>query len=330
MRAIVVDTPGGPDHLGLKDLADPLPGPEEVLIEVAYAACNWSDIQKREGVYPVPVAYPAVLGLEVSGHISQVGANVENLCAGDRVAAITGPDLLGGYAELCCVHQNYVIALSQDFSLQLAAAFPVVSLTAYHLLHTAHQIQKGQWILIQSIGGGVGLMLLQLALAAGAQVIGTVGSEEKAARAREMGAHLVINRNQVDFVETVLDYTRNEGVDLVIDSLGGDTLERSFDVLRHYGKVINIGEAAGYPDFDIRSKLYQRSTSLAGFEFLHAQPGSELWRKGVDTILGGFVAKRLKLPIVACFPLQNAKKAHELLEQRGVQGKVILSVSADC
>ena len=329
MRAIVVDSPGGLDNLGLKNLAEPVPGPEEVLIEVAYAGCNWSDIQKRQGVYPVPVAYPAILGLEVSGSIRRVGDKVKNLSAGDRVAAIAGPDLLGGYAEFCCIHQNYVIALPQGFSLQLAAAFPVVSLTAYHLLYTAHKLEKGQRVLVQSIGGGVGLMLLQLALAAGAQVIGTVGSEDKAARAREFGAQLVINRNKEDFVESVLAFTRGEGVDLVIDSLGADTLEKSFDVLRHYGKVINIGEASGYPDFDIRPKLYERSTSLAGFEFLHAQPGSNLWRKGVDTILDGFVSKRLKLPIVACFPLEDASKAHMLLHQRGVQGKVILSVAAN-
>lgn len=329
MRAIVVETPGGLDALGLKDLAAPVPGPEDVLIEVAYAACNWSDIQKRQGVYPTPMAYPAVLGLEVSGTICKVGEKVQKLRVGDRVAAITGPNLLGGYAELCCVHQNYIIPLPQEFSLQLAAAFPVVSLTAYHLLHTAHHILKGQTILVQSIGGGVGLMVLQLALAAGAQVIGTVSSAKKGSRARKLGAHLVIDRSEQEFVEAVLAHTHGKGVDLVIDSLGGTTLEQSFDVLRPYGRVINIGEASGYPDFDIRAKLYERSTSLAGFEILHAQPGSKLWAQGVDAIVDGFVSGRLTLSIVDCFPLQDAVKAHELLQQRGVQGKVILSVSAD-
>lgn len=329
MRAIVVETPGGLDNLCLKDLAVPVPGPEDVLIEVAYAACNWSDLQKREGVYPTPVAYPAVLGLEVSGYIRQVGKKVKKFRAGDRVAAITGPQLLGGYAEFCCIHQNYVISLPQELSLQLGAALQVVSLTAYHILHTAHRIQKGQTILVQSIGGGVGLMLLQLAIAAGTQVIGTVSSAQKASRAGEFGAHLVINRSEEEFVEAVLAYTHGKGVDLVIDSLGGNTLKQSFDVLRPYGRVINIGEASGYPDFDIRAKLYERSTSLAGFEILHAEPGSKSWRQGVDAILDGFVSGRLKLPIAACFALQDAGKAHELLQQRGVQGKVILSVSAN-
>jgi NADPH2:quinone reductase len=327
MRAVVVDTPGGLEKLGLKDLAIPGPRPDEVLVEVAYAGCNWSDIQKREGVYPEPVTYPAVLGLEVSGYIRHVGKKVDKFRVGDRVAAITGPRLLGGYAEFCSVHQDYVIPLPEKFSLQLAAAFPVVSLTAYHILHTAHKVQKGERILVQSVGGGVGLMLLQLALDAGAQVIGTVGSEQKAERATEYGAHLVINRSKEDFVESAFAYTQGKGVDLVIDSLGGETLPKSFDVLRHFGRVINIGEASGYPDFDIRAKLYERSTSLAGFEFMHAQPGSKRWRDGVDAILDGFVSKRLKLPIVDCFTLQDAREAHELLQQRGVQGKVLLSVS---
>lgn len=329
MRAIVVETPGGLEQLCLKDLAVPVPGPEDVLIEVAYAACNWSDLQKREGVYPTPVAYPAVLGLEVSGYIRRVGEKVKKFRAGDRVAAITGPHLMGGYAEFCRVHQNYVISLPQELSLQLGAALQVVSLTAYHILHTAHRIQQGQTILVQSIGGGVGLMLLQLALAAGARVIGTVGSAQKASCAGEFGAHLVIDRSEEEFVEAVIAYTHGKGVDLVIDSLGGNTLQQSFDVLRPYGRVINIGEASGYPDFDIRAKLYERSTSLAGFEILHAEPGSKLWRQGVDAILDGFVSERLKLPVAACFALQDASKAHELLQQRGVQGKVILSVSAD-
>jgi len=330
VRAIVVENPGGLEALCLKDLAAPVPGPQDVLIEVAYAACNWSDIQKRQGVYPTPVAYPAVLGLEVSGCIRQVGEAVKSLSVGDRVAAITGPHLLGGYSELCCCHQDYVIALPREISMPTGTAFPVVSLTAYHLLYTAHQIQKGQTILVQSIGGGVGLMLLQLALAAGARVIGTVGSAPKALLARKLGAHLVIDRSETDFVDAVIAYTGGKGVDLVIDSLGGNTLKRCFDAVRPYGRVINIGEASGYPDFDIRAKLYERSTSLAGFEILHAQPGSKLWRQGVDTVMDGFMSGQLQLPVVACFALQEAAKAHELLEQRGVQGKVILSVSADC
>ena len=329
MKAIVVESPGGPDKLVLRDVPAPAPGPEDVLISVVYAACNWSDLQKREGVYPHPVKYPAIMGLEVSGRVAAVGSKVRNLAVGDRVAAVTGPDLLGGYAELCRVHKDYVIKLPDSLCLAQCAAFPVTGQTAYHLLHTAHHVRRGEVIVIHAVSGAVGSMTLQLALRAGAKVIGTVGSRDKARQALTLGADLVVDRSSEDFVDAVLGFTGGRGADLVIDSLGGDILRRSFDALRPFGREINIGEASGYPDFDIRPVLYQRSTSLAGFEFLHAGPGSLRWKKGVQTLLGGFAQGWLHLPVVARFPLAEAAEAHKLLAGRGVQGKVLLAVNED-
>ena len=329
MKAIVVESPGGLDKLVLRHVPAPAPGPEDVLISVVYAACNWSDLQKREGVYPHPVKYPAIMGLEVSGRVAAVGGKVRNLAVGDRVAAVTGPDLLGGYAELCRVHKDYVIKLPDSLCLAQGAAFPVVGQTAYHLLHTAHHVRRGEVIVIHAISGAVGSMTLQLARRAGAKVIGTVGGRDKTRQALTLGAHLVVDRSSEDFVDAVLDFTGGRGADLVIDSLGGDILRRSFDALRPFGRVINIGEASGYPDFDIRPVLYQRSTSLAGFEFLHAGPGSLRWKKGVQTLLSGFGQGWLHLPVVARFPLAEAARAHELLAGRGVQGKVLLAVNED-
>lgn len=329
MRAVVVESPGGLESLVLRDLPVPEPGPEEVLIAVVYAACNWSDLQKREGIYPHPVKYPAVLGLEVSGRVAALGRKVKGLSVGDRVAAVTGPNLLGGYAEFSCVHKDYVIKLPDSLCLALGAAFPVTGQTAYHLLHTAHHIKRGEVIVIHAVSGGVGSMTLQLALKAGAKVIGTVGSRSKAKQAEILGAHRVVDRSKEDFVEAVMDFTSGRGADLIIDSLGGDILRRSFDALRSFGRIINIGEASGYPNFDIRPVLYERSTSLAGFEFLHAGPGSLRWKKGVHTLLTGFSQGWLHLPVVARFPLAEAAAAHTLLSGRGVQGKVLLSVGED-
>lgn len=330
MRAVVVETPGGLEKLALREMPDPQVGPEDVRIKVVYAACNWSDLQKREGIYPHPVKYPAIMGLEVSGRVDKVGNRVRGLQVGDRVAAVTGPDLLGGYAELCCVPKEYIIKLPDGMDLAQAAAWPVTGLTGYHLLHTAYHIRRNETIVIHAISGAVGTMALQLGLRAGARVIGTAGSYAKGKRARELGAHLVIDRSTEDFVEAILDYTAGRGVDLVIDSLGGEILRRSFDVLRPFGRVINIGEASGYPDFDIRPVLYQRSTSLAGFEFLHAGPGSPRWKRGVKTVLQGFAEGWLSLPVVAAFPMDKVAEAHELLAGRGVQGKVLIQVSEDC
>src|SRR4029079_10197516 len=131
------------------------------------------------------------------------------------------------------------------------------------------------------------------------------------------------------FVSAVMRLTRGRGVDLVIDSLGAEILKKSFDALRPFGRVINIGEAAGNPNFDIRAKLYQRSTSLAGFEFLHARPGSPGWRLGIKAILGFLADGRLRMPIEAILPLADAGKAHKLLESRQVSGKLLLDLDEE-
>ena len=326
MRAIVIASPGGPERLTLTEVADAVAGPGQVLIRVAYAAANWSDVQKRKGVYPDRVSYPAVIGLEVSGHIEAVGAGVEGLVPGQPVAAITGPTMLGGYAEACAVGAEFVIPLPKAISLELGAAFPVVSLTAYHLINSAYSLKPGETVLIHAIGGAVGLALTQLAIARGATVIGTVGSAAKGEEARRYGAHLVIDRSQDDFAEAVLAFTGGRGVDLVIDSLGGEVLPRSIDLLRTYGHANNIGEAAGYPDFDIRERLYRNSTSLAGFEVLHATRVPGLWRKGVEEVLEALAAGRLQIPIAGIFDFERVRDMHEKLETRGVSGKLLLKM----
>lgn len=329
MRAVVVETPGGLNHLLLKEVPDPVPGPGEVVIEVHYAACNWSDVQKREGVYPDPIAYPAVIGLEVSGTVAALGPRVRGLKAGQRVAALVGPGVSGGFADRCLAGAAYVIPLPGDVPFELGAAFPVVTLTAYHLLYSAHRIRKGETILVHAIGGAVGLMLTQLAVAAGARVIGTVGSAGKGARALACGAHRIVERDTEDFVAAAMDFSGGRGVDLVIDSLGADVLERSFDALRTYGRVINIGEAAGYPDFAIRPKLYERSTSLAGFELKHADPGSARWRRGLRHVLDALRTGRLEVPIEGIYPLEAVREAQARLEARGVSGKLLLRMRSD-
>lgn len=326
MRAVVIGRPGGLERLELRDVPAPQPGPDELLIRVRYAACNWSDIQKRQGVYPDPVDYPTIIGLEVSGTVAARGAGVRGFAVGSRVAAITGPRGRGGYAELVVVPTPYAIALPDTIDDALGAAFPAVTLTAYHLLRSAYRLRRGESVLVHAIGGAVGLMLTQLASQMGARVIGTVGSKAKAKRALEFGAERVVVRGREDFVAAALAFTGGRGVDLVIDSLGADILPRSFDALRTYGRVINIGEAAGYPDFAVRPKLYERSTSMAGFELLHAEPGSTRWRRGLRYVVERLADGRLQVPVAGIFPLARVKDAHRRLERRGVSGKLLLKI----
>ena len=327
MRAVIVEQPGGLEKLRLAQVPEPVPGPGAVRIRIAFAGCNWSDIQKRQGVYPDPVDYPVILGAEVSGIVSAVGRGVRNCRVGDRVAAIVGPVFAGGFAESCVTDSRYVIPLPSSIPFELGAAFPLVALTAYHLLHSAHRLRKGETVLIHAIGGAVGLMLTQMAIRTGAKVIGTVGTSAKAAAPLAYGAHVVVDTNQEDFVDVALEFTNGRGVDLVIDSLGADVLPRSFDALRTYGRVINIGEAAGYPDFDIRRKLYERSTSLAGFELHHAEPGSPRWKRGVRYVLDGLAGGWLEVPVQGVYLLDDVGAAQRRLEGRGVAGKLLVEVA---
>lgn len=326
MRAVVVSDPGGLDKLTLQDCPDTVPDRQEVVIDVAFAGCNWSDIQKRQGIYPDPVTYPARLGAEVSGIVRAVGPGVRGIKPGMRVAAICGPRLLGGFAERVALDQRFVIPLPPEIDLRLGAAFPVVALTAWHLLHTAHRLRRGETILVHAASGGVGLALVQLARLAGARAIGTVGSASKVETAKAYGAHRVVVRSEEDFVAVALEETLGRGVDLVVDSLGADILSRSFDALRRFGRLINIGEAAGDPDFPVRAKLYERSTSMAGFELLHAEPGSPVWRRGLREVIDAIASGRLTLPIAAEFPVSEIREAHRFLESRGTVGKVLISV----
>lgn len=326
MRATVVERPTQTGQPELREIERPDPGPGEVLLQVAFAAVNWSDIQKRQGIYPDPVAYPVTLGAEASGTIVEVGPGVSRRLVGRTTAALCGPRLVGGCAEYVAVPVPYLVPVPTGFTLPAAAAFPLAALTAYHLLHSAHRLRRGEVVLVHAAAGSVGLAVVQLATLSGARVIGTVGSTAKRDLPRRFGAERVVDRSSEDFVEVALDATDGEGVDLVIDSLGGKILPRSFDAIRRYGRLINIGEASGEPDFPVRKKLYERSTSMAGFEVLHAEPGSARWRTGVRRVVAAASAGRLTIPVDVTLPLGRIAEAHRLLESRKTQGKVVLQV----
>ncbi|MGH2428064.1 MAG: quinone oxidoreductase family protein [Candidatus Limnocylindria bacterium] len=329
MRAVVVEQPGGLDRLQLLDRPAPEPGPQEVLVRVAYAAVNWSDVQKRQGIYPDPVTYPAVLGAEVAGEVIGLGPDVPRRLLHRRVAALCGAHLLGGCADSVAVPRDYLIPVPSGIGLASAAALPLAALTAYHLLHTAHRLRRGEVILVHAAAGSVGLALTQLAHRRGVKVIGTVGGPGKVDVPRRYGASLVIDRSREDFVEAAMSFTDGRGVDLVIDSLGGEILPRSFDCLRRFGRLINIGEASGEPAFPVRKKLYERSTSMAGFEVLHATPGSPRWRRGVRSVAAHAARGELSVPIDRIVPLAEVARAHAALESRQTVGKILLDLGVE-
>ena len=218
MKAVVIHAPGAPEQLVMADVPEPDPGPGEVLVDVAFAGCNWADTQIRTGIYPHARTYPLVLGLEIAGTVSKLGPGVTGVKIGERVAAFLEQG--GAYAEKAVVAANMLMRLPDAIPFDVGAALTVQPLTGYHMLHTIYGIEPGETVLINAIGGGVGLFTTQLAVKAGARVIGTVGTPGKEKRALEYGAERVVVTRNEDFEQAVLEFTGGRGVDLAIDSLG--------------------------------------------------------------------------------------------------------------
>ena len=322
MKAVVIHATGGPDQLTLADMPDPVPGKGEVLLDVAYAGCNWADTQVRIGIYPHPMTYPMILGFEVSGTVAALGPGVSGVKVGDRVAVF--PDKGGAYAEKCVASAAGLIKLPDKVGLDVGAAFPIQALTAYHMLFTVYKLRRGDTLLVNAVGGGVGLQCTQLAVQAGARVIGTTGTPGKDKRALAYGAARVVLTSQEDFEKAVLDFTAGKGVDLAIDSYGATMLDRTFNVVKKLGHVISIGEAEGQPFKNIRERILPRSQTFTRLHLGHVEQGSPEWKAGTTHVLEGIEQGWLKVPIEGVFALSDAAEMHRRLEGRHVAGQLLL------
>lgn len=325
MRAVVINAPGAPEQLVVAEVPEPNIGPGEVLVDVAYAGCNWADTQERTGIYPHPRTYPLVLGIEISGRVSKLGPDVTGVKIGDRVAAFL--ERGGAYAEKAVVAANMLMHLPDAIPLDVGAALTVQPLTGWHMLHTIYRIEPGETVLINAIGGGVGLFTTQLAVRAGARVIGTVGTPGKEKRALEYGAERVVVTTNENFEQAVLDFTIGRGVDLAIDSLGATMLDRTFDVVRKIGHIISIGEAEGQPFENIRERILPRSQSFTRFSIGHVDAASQAWKNALAYIPKGVVDGWLKVPMAGVFPMADAASMHRYIESRQAAGKLVLAIS---
>jgi NADPH:quinone reductase len=326
MRAVLLNPPGGPgENMLVTDVPDAKAGPGEALIAVEYAGCNFADTMMRRGIYPHPKGYPLVAGLEVAGKVVAIGKGVTEVAVGDRVAAFS--EDAGGFAELCAIPAERLVRIPQSIGLDVAAAFFVQALTAWHLLHTVSTTKKGDTVLIHAIGGGVGLYLTQLAVQAGASVIGTVGTAGKERRALEFGAAKVINRADEDFVAAVLAFTEGKLVDKIVDSTGGTILDRSFETIRLLGHVVSYGEAEAKPQTNLWERLVRKSLTFTRLHLGHIDCRSEAWLKASREVLGMVESGALKVPVEGVYPLERVHGMYAKLESRQVAGKLLLKVA---
>lgn len=326
MRAMLLRAPGDPEgSLAVVDVPSPVPGPGEVLIEVAYGGCNFADTMMREGTYPHPKGYPLVAGLEVSGRIAALGDGVSGLARGTRVAVFI--EEAGGFADFCVAKAERVVPLPDAMDLAAGAAFPIQGLTAWQMVNTIAGKGPGDVVLVHAIGGGVGLYLTQFAIAAGARVIGTVGTAGKEARPLELGAELVVNRGETDFVTAIADHVGPNGIDILFDSTGATILDRSFALMRNLGHVVSFGEAEGPPLPNLWEQLVRKSLTFTRYHLGHADFAAPSWEAGWRAVTEGIASGRIKAPIERIFPFEEVGAMYDTLRSRRIAGKLVLAVN---
>ena len=320
MKAVLFDRLGGPEVMKLGDAPTPEVRPGKVLIKNHAVGINFADTLFRQGEYVMQPKFPDIPGLEASGVVEAVGEGVEGIKAGDRVAAIG----IKTYAEYSLMSAKQVILLPDSVSFEEGAAFPIQVLTAYHMLYTSHAITADQTVIVHAAAGGVGIVAVQIAKAAGARVIGTVSSAEKAALVKEYGADEVINYATHDFSEETLKLTDGKGVDLILDAVGKPTLEKGLTCVAPFGHLILYGRAGGAPDALNLFSLFQKSIKVSGFILytVSAMPG--VHKKGSLQSLKLMDEGKLKLLIGKSFPLAEAAQAHRHMESRQSVGKLVL------
>lgn len=340
MKAIRFHEPGGTEVLEYVDIPKPeIVDDDDVLIRVRACSVNRLDIWLRSGMYQTDL--PHILGSEISGDVEDIGSDVEGFKVGDRVLVypglidetceycligeeslcdqfgIIGSATNGGYAEYVTVPQQNVFLMPDSVSYNEAAAVPLVFLTAWHMLITRGQLRLGESVLIHAAGSGIGSAAIQIAKLCGATVFTTVGTDEKLAKAKEIGADYVINYKEKDFADEIMAQTDGIGVNLVFEHTGAETFAKSVSSLKKNGRLVIAGATSGTKaELDIR-KLYSRQISIIG-----SMLGS---RRELYDILKLVGEKKLK-PIIDCvLPLSQAREAHERMMDRKQFGKIILN-----
>jgi NADPH2:quinone reductase len=320
MKAIRIERHGGAEVLRLADLPDPTPPAGHVRVRVAAAGVNFIDIYQRSGLYPVPL--PAVLGQEGAGTVEAPGEGVAELAAGDRVTWAGPP---GGYAEVAILPAERLVVIPAGVADRLAAAVMLQGMTAHYLTTSTFPLRTGDTCLVHAAAGGVGLLLCQMAKRRGAHVIGTCSTPEKAALAREAGADHVILYGREDFEAETRRITDGAGVQVVYDSVGRDTFEKSLGSLARRGMLALFGQSSGpVPAFDPqvlnrKGSLFLTRPSLGHYTASRA----ELTARARE-VLGWVGDGSLRVRIGAEFPLARAAEAHVALESRRTTGKVLL------
>jgi NADPH:quinone reductase len=320
MKAIRVHETGGPDQLVYEDVNIPIPGPGQARVKVQAIGLNFIDVYFRTGLYKTPL--PFTPGMEASGVVDALGANVTELAVGDRVAYAMN---LGSYGDYALANAWQLVKLPAHVGFQDGAAVMLQGMTAHYLAYSAFALQEGQTALVHAAAGGVGLLLIQAAKMIGARVIGTVSTEEKATLAHAAGADHVIRYDCVDFEAEVKKLTENQGLEVVYDSVGRATFDKSLSCLKRRGTMVLFGQSSGpVSPVDLNILNAKGSIFVTRPSLAHYTATREELRGRAGDLFRWIAEGKMKLRIDRTLQLREAAAAHRLLEGRATTGKVLL------
>jgi len=320
VKAIQFTEVGGPDVMKIVDIPKPELRPKMVRVRNHAVGINFADNFFRQGTYLVRPKLPDTPGMEGAGVIDEIGPDVERLKPGMRVVGIG----LKTYAEYSLFYENQTIPLPDFVSFEEGVAFPIQTLTAWFMMHVSHHLTRGQTVLVHSAAGGVGVVAIQIAKAAGARVIGTVSSDAKIAIAKQYGADEVINYETLDFAKEVMRLTEGKGVDLNLDAVGKPTFEKGLECAAPFGHIILYGRAGGPPDKLDVNRLFPKALKVSGFVLFTASSQHHLMQQGTEACFNLMKEGKLKMVIGKSFSLEQAPAAHRFMESRQSVGKLVL------
>lgn len=325
MKAVFISEPGGPEVLEVRDVAAPVPGVGEVLIDVVAAGLNRADVQQRRGFYPPPPGASDIPGLEVSGRIAGFGPGVTKpFSLGDKVVALLAG---GGYAQQVVVAAEQVLRVPDGVDLITAASLPEVAATVYSNLIMTAQLQAGETVLIHGATGGIGTFAIQLAKAFGAKVATTAGTDEKVSTATAfLGADIAINYAEEDFAESLRQQNGGRGADVILDVVGAKYLRQNVEALADYGRLVVIGLQGGATGELNLGMLLAKRAAVIGTA-LRPRPVAEKGAimSAVRDAVWPLVSDGRIRPLVArSFPLEQVRAAHEYFDSGDHVGKVLL------
>ncbi|MFF2504277.1 NAD(P)H-quinone oxidoreductase [Streptomyces sp. NPDC058067] len=325
MYAITIPEPGGPEALVWAEVADPVPGEGEVLVEVVAGAVNRADLLQRQGFYNPPPGATEVPGLECSGRVAALGPGVSGWSVGDEVCALLAG---GGYAEKVVVPAGQLLPVPENTGLVTAAALPEVTATVWSNVFMIAHLRPGETFLVHGGSSGIGTMAVQLAKAVGARVAVTAGTKEKLDRCAELGADILINYREQDFVEEIERATDGAGADVILDNMGAKYLDRNIRALATNGRLAIIGMQGGVKgELNIATLLNKRgaitATSLRGRPLAEKAAIVAAVREHVWPLIS---AGRVRPIVDRKLPMSDAAQAHRVVEEGGHIGKVLLTL----